>query len=169
VIGLVQMKLIIIGNSGSGKSWLTTRLAATTKTLVVHLDEIFWEPGGFNQKRSSEELDRLITETKQGTSWIVEGVFGELTERYFDEAELFIWFDIDWEICRARLLARGSESKRHLGRVQSEKGLGELIEWASKYYDRDDSRSFAGIKSFRPLSRKKGAHQVGTRRNLVFE
>ena len=129
MIGLVQIKLIIIGNSGSGKTWLATRLATTTKTSVVHLDEIFWEPGGFNQKRSSEELDRLITETKQGTSWIVEGVFGELTERYFDEAELFIWLDIDWEICKARLLTRGSESKRHLGRVQSEKGLGELIEW----------------------------------------
>jgi adenylate kinase family enzyme len=147
LIALVQMKLIIIGNSGSGKTWLATRLAAATKTSVVRLDEIFWEPGGFNQKRSSEELDRLITETKQGTSWIVEGVFGELTERYFDEAELFIWLDIDWEICKARLLTRGSESKRHLGRMQSEKGLGELIEWASKYYDRDDSRSFAGHKN----------------------
>src|SRR5687767_13388029 len=76
------MKLIIIGNSGSGKTWRATRLAATTKTSVVHLDEMFWEPGGFNHKRSSEELDRLITGTKHGTSWIVEGVFGELTEKY---------------------------------------------------------------------------------------
>jgi hypothetical protein len=31
--------------------------------------------------------------------------------------------------------------------VQSEKGLGALIEWASKYYDRDDSRSFLGHKN----------------------
>jgi adenylate kinase family enzyme len=147
VIGLVQIKLIIIGNSGSGKTWLATRRAATTKTSVVHLDELFWQPNGFSQKRSHEEVSRLIAGTKQRRSWIVEGVFGELTERYFDEAEFFIWLDIDWEICKARLLARGSESKRHLGRVHSEKGLGELIEWASKYYDRDDSRSLAGHKN----------------------
>lgn len=141
------MKLIIIGNSGSGKTWLATRLAVAAKTPVVHLDEIFWQPGGFNQKRSLEGVARLIAETKQGTSWIVEGVFGELAERYFDEAKLLIWLDIDWEICKACLLARGSESKRHLGRAQSEKGLAELIEWASNYYDRDGPRSFAGHKN----------------------
>lgn len=141
------MKLIIIGNSGSGKTWLATRLAAAAKTPVVHLDEIFWQPGGFNQKRSREEVDRLIAETKQGTSWIVEGVFGELAKRYFDEAELLIWLDIDREVCKARLLARGSESKSHLGRAQSEKGLAELIEWASNYFDRDGPRSFAGHKN----------------------
>jgi adenylate kinase family enzyme len=82
VIGLVQIKLIIIGNSGSGKTWLATRLAATTKTSVVHLDELFWQPNGFSQKRSREEVSLLIAGTKQRRSWIVEGVCGELTERY---------------------------------------------------------------------------------------
>jgi hypothetical protein len=66
--------------------------------------------------------------------------------KYFEDAELFIWLDIEWEICKARLLSRGSENKRHLGRPQSEKGLSELIGWASNYYNRDGPRSFAGDK-----------------------
>lgn len=150
------MKLIIIANSGSGKTWLASRLSAATKAAVVHLDEIFWQPGGFDHKRSREEVDRLISETRQATAWIVEGVFGEIAEKYFEKAELFIWLDIEWEVCKARLLGRGSENKRHLERPQSEKGVRELIQWASNYYDRDGQRSFAGHKSlFDRFPRKK--------------
>ena len=138
------MKTIIIGNSGSGKTWLATRLAANTETSIVHLDDIFWQPGGFDEKRPADEVDRLIAHSKQNSSWIVEGVFGELAERYFPEADLLIWLDIEWAICHARLMARGSESKRHMGRVQAEEGLRILVEWASRYYERQDLRSFTG-------------------------
>jgi adenylate kinase family enzyme len=141
------MKAIIIGNAGSGKTWLARRLADGIDTPTVHLDELFWEPGGFDVKRDQEEVDRLIEESKRTASWVVEGVFGELAERYFAEAELLIWLDIDWETCKTRLLARGSESKRHLGREQSEEGLKRLVDWASHYYDRGDLRSFVGHQS----------------------
>ena len=141
------MKTIIIGNSGSGKTWLSTGLARSADTPIIHLDDIFWQPGGFDRKRDPEEVDQLIETSKRSASWIVEGVFGELAERYFTEADLLIWLDIEWEICRARLLARGSESKRHLGREQSEQGLNALVEWASRYYDRKDLRSYVGHQS----------------------
>ena len=45
------MRTVIFGNSGSGKSWLARRLGEKRSTPVVHLDEIFWLPGGFNAKR----------------------------------------------------------------------------------------------------------------------
>ena len=117
------MKTIIIGNAGSGKTWLATRLAAGGGTPIVHLDDLFWEPCGFDKKRSPEEVDRLIEKSKRAPSWIIEGVFGELAERYFSAAEQLIWLDIEWAVCKSRLLARGSESKRHLGREQSEEYL----------------------------------------------
>ena len=138
------MKAIIIGNSGSGKSWLATHLAAHSGVPVVHLDEIFWQPAGFNEKRSRTVVDQLIADSKLHPSWIVEGVFGELAEKYMDLANLCLWLDLDWPTCRERLLARGSESKQHIGREQSAQGLKELIEWASHYYDRNDPRSLAG-------------------------
>jgi adenylate kinase family enzyme len=88
------MKAIIIGNAGSGKTCLARRLADGIDTPTVHLDELFWQPGGFDAKRDQEEVDRLIEESKRTASWVVEGVFGELAERYFAEAELLIWLDI---------------------------------------------------------------------------
>lgn len=80
------------------------------------------------------------------TSWVVEGVFGELAELYFDVADLLVWLDIDWLICKTRLEERGSKSKIHLGREQSEEGLRRLLEWGAHYYDRRGLCSFDGHK-----------------------
>jgi adenylate kinase family enzyme len=135
------MKTIIIGNSGSGKTWLANRLAANTETPVIHLDELFWQPGGFDQKRPLSEVERLIEQSKERPSWIVEGVFGELAERYFDGADLLVWLDLPWDLCKARLLARNASSKTHMDREQSEAGLQALVEWASRYYERQNLRS----------------------------
>lgn len=49
------MKIVIIGNSGSGKTWLAKKLATNT-TEIIHLDDLFWLPGGFDRKRSKEEV-----------------------------------------------------------------------------------------------------------------
>lgn len=144
MIGKRALKIVIVGNSGSGKTWLANRLAARSRSSVIHLDQIFWQPDGFNRKRSPMEIEQLIDASKKSESWIVEGVFGELAAKYLDEAELLIWLDIDWQTCNARLQARGSESKRHMNREQSDKGLRDLIEWASHYYDRSDGRSWMG-------------------------
>jgi adenylate kinase family enzyme len=140
------MKIVIIGNSGSGKTWLAKRLGKIFSTPVVHLDDLFWEPRGFDKKRSVEEVKLLIQRSKDGASWIAEGVFGELAEHYLDTAKLLVWLDIEWHICMKRLEERGSESKKHLGRQQSKEGLLRLVEWASHYYDRQDLRSYEGHK-----------------------
>jgi adenylate kinase family enzyme len=50
-------RILIIGNSGSGKSWLAAQLAERLTIREVNLDTIVWQPGGFNQKRSQHEID----------------------------------------------------------------------------------------------------------------
>jgi adenylate kinase family enzyme len=135
---------VIIGNSGSGKTWLACRLAASGSSSIVHLDHLFWEPGGFDRKRSTAEVQSLIEEGKRTASWVVEGVFGDLAEQYLTESDTLIWLDLEWSLCRARLERRGSESKARMNREQSEVGLSKLIEWASNYYTRTDKRSHHG-------------------------
>jgi adenylate kinase family enzyme len=58
--------MIIVGNSGSGKTWLAKKLAKVEGCQVIHLDNIFWEPGGFDRKRSPEEVAKMIGESKNG-------------------------------------------------------------------------------------------------------
>ncbi len=147
ICGRKGMKIIIIGNSGSGKTWLAKRLGTTLSAPIVHLDDLFWEPGGFDKKRPDKEIEFLIEQSQERDSWIAEGIFGELAERYLDTADLLVWLDIEWTVCKKRLEERGSESKRHLDRKQSEESLRKLLEWASDYYGRRDLRSYEGHRA----------------------
>ncbi len=142
----LQMKIVIIGNSGSGKTWLTKRLGIILSAPVVHLDDLFWEPGGFDKQRNIDQIELLIQQHKNEAAWIAEGVFGELAEHYLEDAMFLLWLDIDWIICKKRLEERGSEGKRHMGRQQSKEGLLRLLEWASDCYNRQDLRSYEGHK-----------------------
>ena len=130
------MRTVIIGNSGSGKSWLAKRISQKSPSQVIHLDEIFWLPGGFNEKRPPSEVLTLINTKKADAEWIVEGVYSDLAEQLLPYATLLIWLDLPWAVCKQRLEARGSESKAHMGREQSESSLRALIQWAEAYYSR---------------------------------
>lgn len=138
------MKLVIVGNSGSGKTRLAKGLAAIASVPVVHLDELFWQAGGFDLKRPELEVASLMGSARAQPGWVVEGVFGELAAPFLQDASALIWLNLDWGICEARLRARGSESKAHMGRAQSEAGLARLLAWASTYPTRGDARSLAG-------------------------
>lgn len=140
------MNIVIIGNSGSGKTWLAEQLRSRIDTSVVHLDDLFWEPGGFDKKRRRESIEYLIRKSQESTPWIAEGVFGELALYYSDTADLLVWLDLSWSVCKRRLMCRGSESKKQHHRLQSEKGLAELLQWASQYTQREDLRSYQGHK-----------------------
>ena len=150
------MRIIIIGNSGSGKTWLAKKLSSIYSAPIIHFDEIFWEPGGFDKKRDSNEILSLINESMKMSSWVAEGIFGKIAQHYIENTDMIIWLDIPLKICIKRLGIRGSESKKHMNREQSEQGLKELIEWASHYYDRKNLNSYSGHKKiFIDFSKKK--------------
>ena len=133
------MRTVVVGNSGSGKTWLARRLAEKAGGLVVHLDEVFWLPGGFNEKRDPSEVSRLIDAKRAETEWIVEGVYGNLARQFLPSALTLVWLDLPWSVCRLRLELRGSESKAHMDREQSDQGLRELLHWAEAYHSRQGS------------------------------
>jgi adenylate kinase family enzyme len=133
------MRTVVVGNSGSGKTWLARRLAENTRTSVIHLDEIFWLPGGFNEKRDPSEISRLIDAKKVEADWIVEGVYGNLAKLFLPSALTLVWLDLPWSACKRRLELRGCESKAHMAREQSAQGLQELIRWAEEYCSRQGS------------------------------
>ncbi|AYV36548.1 P-loop NTPase family protein [Aeromonas veronii] len=129
-------RILIIGNSGSGKSWLAARLAEGLTIREVNLDTIVWQPGGFNQKRPQHEIDHAIQTLAQAPSWVVEGVFGALAEQLLDAADTLLFLDLDWSVCRDSLLSRGSQSARQRDTVAAEESFQQLLVWASEYGQR---------------------------------
>ncbi len=133
------MRTVVVGNSGSGKTWLARRLAEKAGGSVVHLDDVFWLPGGFNEKRDPSDVSRLIDARRAETQWIVEGVYGNLAKQFLPSALTLVWLDLPWSVCKQRLEVRGSESKAHMEREQSDQGLRELLRWAEDYCSRQGS------------------------------
>jgi hypothetical protein len=82
-----------------------------------------------------------VDSKKVETDWIVEGVFGDLASQFLSSAQNLILLDFPWNVCKQRLEGRGSESNVRMGRVQSEQGSRELIQWAEGYYFRSGSCS----------------------------
>lgn len=140
-------RIVIIGNSGSGKTYLAQTLSHCFRLEIIHLDKLFWEPGGFNKKRPSDVVYAEIATLAQGQSWVVEGVFGELAQEFCPKADCLIWLDVDWTTCSTSLLNRGSESSQQLDARLAEENFTKLLRWASDYWQRQDLRSHPGHAS----------------------
>ncbi|MEZ9437633.1 P-loop NTPase family protein [Vibrio atlanticus] len=134
-------KIIIIGNSGSGKSWLSKQLSQKLQLQEVNLDSVVWESGGYNQKRSTEAIENEISSIKSQCNWVVEGVFGALAEQLIVSADMLLFLDLEWSECESSLHARGSESFKQLNEEQAEKNFRELLKWASEYSVRESKSS----------------------------
>lgn len=134
-------KILIIGNSGSGKTWLGNRLASILGIPYISLDNIFWEPGGYNRKRIESDVEADIKRIQHSKCWVSEGVFGHLVEQLSAFAETLIYINLPWSECRNNLIKRGSESSRQLGPKKAEENFQALLKWASEYEARDSKAS----------------------------
>ena len=71
-------KIILVGNSGSGKSWLAKQIADTTGYPLYHLDVEFWQPGWVMTPRE-EKIERQ-RKMVSGDNWIIDGNYDSTME-----------------------------------------------------------------------------------------
>ena len=121
-------KLVIIGNSGSGKSTVAKHIAAATGLPAHDLDLIHWHDDG--SKRDEVESKALVERISSAPTWIIEGMYGWLAEVALIEATAPIWTDLIWSECRNGLLERG------LRRGMTLKDQENLFAWAADYWNR---------------------------------
>ena len=99
-------RIFIVGNGGSGKSWLAIELASRLQSPLTHLDDLHWLPN-FAGERARHERDRLVAEVAEGQSWIMEGIYGSILRQVFSRVTTLIWLDIPDDECIANLMRRG--------------------------------------------------------------
>jgi adenylate kinase family enzyme len=129
-------RTVIVGNGGSGKSWLAEQLSR--RLSVPDLDVIHWEPGGYNVMRDKSLAIEMARQAAEGQGWVIEGVYGWLAREALPRATALIWLDIDDDECIANLKRRG------LRRGGDETAFAALLTWAGEYRARDNANSFAG-------------------------
>lgn len=134
------LRTLIIGNSGSGKSWLAKRLSDASAQLVTDLDDVHWLPGGYDEKRDRAAAIEMAAAAASARSWIIEGVFGWLVKPIVHQATLLIWLDVPWAKCDRNLRSR------YEGETDT-RSFRELVTWAGAYWERQTPSSHAGHKS----------------------
>ena len=134
-------RVIIIGNSGSGKTWLGKALSRKMNISLYHMDNIRWDQRGYEMPRPTTDIEKDLQGLIKQDSWILEGVFGKMAQYYLPFSNLLIWLDVSWKQCKQNLLSRGPQFEDLPRPNEKEKALAKLIAWASEHCSRNDANS----------------------------
>lgn len=138
------MRLVVLGNSGSGKSTYAARRARDAALPCLELDMIVWEPGLIAVPRPlarvHADLDAFVA--RHG-AWVIEGCDGDLVERVLPHATELVFLDPGVAACLANNRRRPWEPHKYGSAAAQDAKLPLLLAWTESYYTRTDPRSYA--------------------------
>lgn len=136
-------KIIIIGNSSSGKSSLALKLVQEFNLAHLDLDTIAWEAKKTPiRRRLSASLQEIINFIHNYQNWVIEGCYGDLIEKTFPYTDLFIFLNIEIETCLKNAKKRSWEAHKYDNPEAQEANLSMLESWIKNYFTRNDQYSF---------------------------
>jgi len=134
---------VIVGNAGSGKTTLAKMIQNQTKARILDLDEITWQRGQIQRRRTAEDSikDLSVFIATDPSNFIVEGCYGELIENSFQYSPQLIFLDPGEQKCLENCRNRGWESHKYSSKIEQDKLLSFLLSWVSEYYRREGPMS----------------------------
>lgn len=137
------MRVVVFGNSGSGKSTHARALATRHGLEHLDLDAIVWEPGRIAVARPAAlvraELEAFIAAHPR---WVIEGCYGELVAIAARHCDELVFLNPGVEACQANNRRRGWEPHKYASREQQDSMLDALQAWVASYYTREDAWSY---------------------------
>jgi aminoglycoside phosphotransferase (APT) family kinase protein/adenylate kinase family enzyme len=138
------VRIVIIGNSGSGKSSYAKQLARRHDLAYLELDSIVWEPHRIAVERphgaARADLDRFCAANQR---WVIEGCDGDLAEAALDRCTELVFMNPGLAACIANDRRRPWEPHKYDSAADQERMLAPLLAWVESYYTRSDPRSYA--------------------------
>lgn len=142
-VALGRMKILIYGNSGSGKSTYAKTLAAQHELAHLDLDSIVWEPNKIAVQRDPPAIAASLTAfVSAQPRWVIEGCYGELVEAASAHCTQLVFLNPGLATCQANNLQRPWEPHKYASMEQQNAMLANLQAWVAGYYHRDDSWSY---------------------------
>ncbi|WP_447788458.1 MULTISPECIES: adenylate kinase [Pseudomonas] len=129
-------RTLIIGNSGSGKSWLAKRLAEQLQVPWIDLDLIHWISDEHSIPRPRAEALGMARVLASKERWVIEGVYGWMVSELVEQATALIWLCLEDEDCVSHIRQREAKRDEH------NELLIALLEWAGSYRTREGSSGF---------------------------
>ncbi|MES2150786.1 MAG: shikimate kinase [Pseudomonadota bacterium] len=138
------MRVLIFGNSGSGKSWRARNLAAGHGLAHLDLDTIVWVPGEIAVARPKPDvLAELRAFVDTHPAWVAEGAYGDVIEAALPFCDELVFMNPGREKCLANNALRPWEAHKYASKAQQDSMLPMLMEWVESYYQRADACSYS--------------------------
>lgn len=129
-------RILIIGNGGAGKTWLSQAMGERLGLPVTHLDDIRWQPGCYGVARDHQEVIADVRTLASADRWLIEGVYGWLAEVILPRAELLVWLDLPEAECLDNIKMRGNQGGA------TDESFAELLDWVAGYRTRGGSSCY---------------------------
>ncbi len=146
-----NMRIVVVGTSGAGKTAMATRIASAFGLPRIELDRLHWEP---NWQALTETnpgaFIRRVNAATSGDAWVCDGNYGLVRDLIWGRATNLIWLDYGREVIMVRVI------KRSVARAFSGTEL-----WAG---NKEDWRRW-----WRPSHPIRWAWSTWRRRRLEFE
>ena len=97
-------KIIILGNSGSGKSTFAKQLAEIIKIDYIHLDKLVYLHSW--DKPEHENMEKEVQEVLKRDSWIIDGNYLNYAKERFDLCDTIFFLDINRFVCLNSIIKR---------------------------------------------------------------
>ncbi len=137
-------KIVIFGNSASGKSTLARTLANRDGLAHLDLDTIAWQAVTPPERMPIEESLKLIQQFIQAErQWVVEGCYGDLLELLLPYASELVFLNLPVALCVENAKNRPWEPHKYESQAAQDANLAMLIAWITQYETRDDAFSKA--------------------------
>lgn len=135
-------RIIIFGNSGSGKSSLAKTLSERYKAKHLDLDTITWKADQPGVRASFEESkDALMRFIEESDSWVIEGCYSDLLKEAARYSTEMIFLNPGIDACVENCKARPWEPHKYPTKEAQDENLKMLIDWVREYETRDDEFS----------------------------
>lgn len=137
------MRVLVFGNSGSGKSTYARSLTEREGFAHLDLDSIVWEPNQIAVQRSAEAVEQsLMRFLAQHENWVIEGCYGELIEATAPLSTQLVFLNPGLAACLANNERRPWEPHKYASAEQQNAMLAALRTWVTEYYHRGDQWSY---------------------------
>lgn len=142
-------RVVVFGNSGSGKSTYAKEEASLLNCPHLDLDTVAWLQGVSPPTRKPiSDSARAINEFRAlSDSWVIEGCYSGLLELAMTECTEIVFLNPGVEVCTLNAKNRPWESHKYSSPEAQNAHLGMLIDWINGYHERTDEFSYSAHRT----------------------
>ena len=87
-------RIVVVGSTGSGKTWLAKELSRRFDVPHVELDALNWDPDWTAVAQAAPEVFReRVRGAVSGGAWVVDGNYGAARDLVWPRAMALVWLD----------------------------------------------------------------------------